>query len=168
MTSPANRQPPLSGNKDRYWMWQAYEQARLAQTTGEVPVGAVLVSAEGQLLASGHNRVITDNDPCAHAEIVVLRQAARIMKNYRLNHTTLYVTLEPCCMCAAAAVHARIDRLVFASRDFKAGAAGTLLNIPALDFLNHHLKIDEGILQQECSDLLSQFFKGKRKQSTLP
>ncbi|KTC67948.1 tRNA-specific adenosine deaminase [Legionella birminghamensis] len=162
MTFRASRQPLLNGNKDHYWMQQAYGQARLAYVSGEVPVGAVLVSAGGELLGSGYNRVISTNDPSAHAEIVALRQAANHIENYRLNNTTLYVTLEPCCMCAAAAVHARIERLVFAARDYKAGAAGTMLNIPALKCLNHRIQIDEGVLQQECADLLSQFFKEKR------
>jgi tRNA(adenine34) deaminase len=150
------------GVSDLYWMEQAYEQALRAQAIGEVPVGAVLVSGEQKLLASGHNVTLSDFDPTGHAEIVVLRKASSAIKNHRLLDATLYVTLEPCAMCAGALVQARIKRLVFATRDFKSGAAGSVFNLLHGVFLNHKVVIDEGTMQQECAHLLSDFFKKLR------
>lgn len=151
------------GIDDHGWMRLAYEQALIAQEQGEVPVGAVLVSQNNELLASGYNQVIMACDPTAHAELVVLRKAAKKLKNYRLEHCRLYVTLEPCAMCAGAILHARLQRLIFATRDFKAGAAGSVTNLfhPGLPYPK--LLLDEGIMQQECAHLLSQFFAKKRK-----
>lgn len=140
-------------------MAQAFQFALKAKDQGEVPVGAVLISADNQLLGYGWNQVIQSNDPSAHAEIIAIRQATNQLKNYRLLNTTLYVTLEPCCMCAGALVHARIKRLVFATRDFKAGAAGSVYNLLRGYPLNHQLQIDEGIMQQECAALLTNFFR---------
>jgi tRNA(adenine34) deaminase len=147
---------------DQYWMQQAYEQAFLAQNEGEVPVGAVLVSNEGELLGANRNAVQNSHDPSEHAEVRVIRQAAQQLKNHRLLDTTLYVTLEPCPMCAGLIVHARIKRVVFATRDFKAGAAGSVYNLLQGYPLNHKVQIDEGIMQSECALLLSDFFKACR------
>ncbi len=147
---------------DQYWMQQAYEQAFLAQNEGEVPVGAVLVSNEGELLGVSRNAVQNSHDPSEHAEVRVIRQAAQQLKNHRLLDTTLYVTLEPCPMCAGLIVHARIKRVVFATRDFKAGAAGSVYNLLQGYPLNHKVQIDEGIMQSECALLLSDFFKACR------
>lgn len=147
---------------DLFWMRQAYQLALKANMQGEVPVGAVLVDASNQLIGEGFNQVIQRKDPTAHAEIVALRQAALIMNNYRLRNTTLYVTLEPCCMCAGALVQARIQRLVFATRDVRAGAAGSVYNLLKGAPLNHFVQIDEGLLQAESALLLADFFMLKR------
>jgi len=147
---------------DKYWMQQAYAQAVLAQAEGEVPVGAVLVSKDNTLLGIGRNTLQKSHDPCDHAEVRAIRQASQQLKNHRLLDTTLYVTLEPCVMCAGLMVHARIKRLVFATRDFKSGAAGSVYNLLHGYPLNHKVLIDEGIMQQECALLLSDFFKGCR------
>ncbi|MFI4962749.1 MAG: tRNA adenosine(34) deaminase TadA [Legionellales bacterium] len=144
---------------DRYWMQQAYEQAVLAQSEGEIPVGAVLVSGDNQLLGLGRNALEGSHDPSDHAEFRAIRQAAQIVKNHRLLDSCLYVTLEPCVMCAGLIVQARIKRLVFASRDFKTGAAGSVFNFLQGAPLNHKVRVDEGIMEQECSKLLSDFFK---------
>lgn len=147
---------------DRYWMQQAYQQAEFALQQGEVPVGAVLVDNKGQLLAASGNVVETHTDPTGHAELCVIQQAANKIQNHRLLDTTLYVTLEPCCMCAGLIIHARIRRLVFATRDFKAGAAGSVYNLLQGFPLNHRVLIDEGIMQEECAQLLTHFFANRR------
>jgi len=147
---------------DLAWMQQAYQLALQAEAMGEVPVGAVLVSSDGVLLGSGFNQVITRHDPTAHAEVLALREAAQKTQNYRLLDTTLYVTLEPCSMCAGALVQARCTRLVFATRDLKTGAAGSVLNVLGREALNHRLQIDEGPLQAESAALLSSFFQKRR------
>ncbi|KTD68617.1 tRNA-specific adenosine deaminase [Legionella steelei] len=140
-------------------MQKAYEQAILAQNEGEVPIGAVLVSKDNQLLSLGRNFTQNSHDPSDHAEVRAIRSASQQLKNHRLLDTTLYVTLEPCAMCAGLIVHARIKRLVFASRDFKAGAAGSVYNLLQGYPLNHKVQIDEGIMQAECSILLTDFFQ---------
>ncbi|STX42082.1 tRNA-specific adenosine deaminase [Legionella donaldsonii] len=151
------------GINDAFWMAQAYEFALKAKEQGEVPVGAVLVADDNvTLLGQGWNQVIQTNDPCAHAELMAIRAAATRLHNYRLLNTTLYVTLEPCSMCAGALIHARIARLVFATRDFKAGAAGSVYNLLQGYPLNHQVQIDEGIMQQPCATLLADFFKNRR------
>ena len=147
---------------DRDWMQQAYQRALQTEAMGEVPVGAVLVSNDGVLLGAGFNQVITRHDPTAHAEVLALREAAQKNENYRLLGTTLYVTLEPCAMCAGALLQARCSRLVFATRDFKTGAAGSVFNVLGNEALNHRLQIDEGHLQVECAILLSSFFQKRR------
>jgi len=147
------------GVKDAFWMQHAFDLALKAREQNEVPVGAVLVDQEGQIIGRGWNKVVQSNDPTAHAELLALRDAASHVHNYRLNNTTLYVTLEPCCMCAGALVHARVKRLVFATRDFKAGAAGSVYNLLQGYPLNHCVQIDEGVLQKECALLLTDFFK---------
>lgn len=143
----------------KFWMSKAYEQAVIAQSEGEVPVGAVLVSGDDQLLGIGRNNMQGSHDPSGHAEVIAIREAALFVQNHRLLDTTLYVTLEPCLMCAGLIVHARIKRLVFATRDFKTGAAGSVFNMLQGHPLNHKVIIDEGVMQQECAALLSDFFK---------
>lgn len=147
---------------DKFWMQKAYEQALLAQAEAEVPVGAVLISQNNELLGVGRNSTLKDTDPSAHAEIKAIRSAALTMNNHRLLDTTLYVTLEPCIMCAGLLVHARVKRLVFASRDFKAGAAGSVFNVVQGFPLNHKVIVDEGIMEHECSALLAGFFQSRR------
>jgi tRNA(adenine34) deaminase len=142
-------------------MEAALAEARLARETGEVPVGAMIVH-DGQIVARGQNRVLRDNDPTAHAEMVALRIAARAIGNYRMNGCTLYVTLEPCAMCAGAMIHARLDRLVFAATDPKAGAAGSVLAVLNHPQLNHQMQIEHGILADEAAELLRGFFRERR------
>ncbi len=146
---------------DRIAMEAALDEARLAAGAGEVPIGAVVVS-EGAIVARGQNRVLHNVDPTAHAEIVALRAAAAAIGNYRLTGCTLYVTLEPCSMCAGAMIHARIDRLVFAAADPKAGAAGSVLAVLNHPQLNHLMQVEQGILADEASDLLRHFFRERR------
>jgi tRNA(adenine34) deaminase len=139
----------------------ALTQARLAAESGEVPIGAVIVRA-GEVIARGQNRVLRDVDPTAHAEIVALRAAAQTIGNYRLLGCTLYVTLEPCAMCAGAMIHARLDRLVFAAADPKAGAAGSVLAVLNHPQLNHQMAVEQGILGEESAELLRSFFRERR------
>lgn len=147
---------------DIEWMQQALAQAEQAQQLGEVPVGAVLVDAQGQLLATGFNRTIIDHDPTAHAEIVALRAGAKRVQNYRLPGASLYVTLEPCAMCLGAMLHARLARVVFGAPDPKTGVCGSVLNLALEKQLNHHTQVEGGVLAQECGDTLRQFFKERR------
>lgn len=149
------------GMTDSDWMCLAYEQALLAKDEGEVPVGAVLVSADQQLIGLGRNGVQNNHDASDHAEMKAIRQASLALKNHRLLETTLYVTLEPCIMCAGLIVHSRIKRLVFATRDWKAGAAGSVFNVLKGYPLNHSVIIDEGHMQEACSNLLSDFFRNR-------
>ena len=149
----------------------ALAQAVQAKELGEVPVGAVLLDADGQLLASGFNRTIVDHDPTAHAEIVALRAAARSVQNYRLPGATLYVTLEPCAMCLGAMLHARIGRIVFATADPKTGACGGVVNLLEHATLNHQTTAMSGVLAEECGQYLRDFFRdrrGKAKQVDSP
>ena len=148
--------------EDLEFMGRALELARAAEAAGEVPVGAVLVR-DGQIIAEGFNRPIGAHDPTAHAEMVALRAGAQAVGSYRLLGTTLYVTLEPCAMCAGAMVHARLKRLVFAARDPKAGAAGSVFNIVQHPALNHAVECEEGVMAEECSTLLRDFFRARRK-----
>ncbi len=140
----------------------ALEAARGAEAAGEVPVGAVLVQGD-TILATGSNRPITTHDPCAHAEIEALRAGGMSVGSYRLSGTTLYVTLEPCAMCAAAIVHARVSRLVFGAWDPKAGAAGSTIDIFKLPSMNHRVDVFGGVLTEESSRLLSGFFAARRR-----
>jgi tRNA(adenine34) deaminase len=142
-------------------MQAALAEALSAADAGEVPIGAVAV-LNGEIIARGQNRVIRTNDPTAHAEIVALRAAANVLGNYRLNGVTLYVTLEPCAMCAGAMIHARIDRLVYAAADPKAGAAGSVLEVLNHPRLNHQMPVEQGILAEESADLLRSFFRERR------
>lgn len=143
-------------------MQRALAQAALGERIDEVPVGAVLVSAAGEVLAECHNQTISQSDPCAHAEILALREAGQKLGNYRLLNTTMYVSLEPCAMCAMALVHARVKRLVFAASDPKTGACGSVFNLIADSRHNHRVEVQSGLLQQEASARLSAFFKAKR------
>lgn len=146
---------------DEHWMRRALEQAAAAAAAGEVPVGAVVVM-EGRLLAEAHNQPRSRNDPTAHAEVLALRAAAEAVGHWWLNGATLYVTLEPCAMCAGASVLSRIDRLVYAAADPKAGMAGSLATIPQDERLNHRVRIDHGILADEAGAMLRRFFRARR------
>jgi len=146
---------------DAGFMRRALELARAAEAAGEVPVGAVIVR-DGAIVAEGWNRPIGACDPTAHAEIVALRAAGQALATYRLTDTTLYVTLEPCAMCASAMVHARVKRLVFAATDPRAGAAGSVFDIVQHPALNHRLECTGGVLAEECGALLRNFFLGRR------
>ena len=142
-------------------MQAALTEARLAAEAGEVPIGAVLVH-DGEIIARGQNRVVRDNDPTAHAEIVALREAAKILGNYRLTACSIFATLEPCAMCAGAMIHARLDRLVFAAADPKAGACGSVLAVLNHPQLNHKMAVEQGILADESAALLRSFFRERR------
>ena len=142
-------------------MQEALGEARLAAEAGEVPIGAVVVRG-GEIVARGQNRVLRDVDPTAHAEIVALRAAATAVGNYRLNGCTLFVTLEPCAMCAGAMIHARLERLVFAATDPKAGAAGSVLAVLNHERLNHQMLVEQGILAEESAEMLRNFFRERR------
>jgi len=146
---------------DADYMLRALEQARTAQQLGEVPVGAVLVH-NSTIIAAGHNRPIGAHDPTAHAEIEALRSGAQRLGSYRLPDTVLYVTLEPCVMCAAALVHARVRRVVFGAFDAQAGAAGSLIDVFRLPGLNHQVDVFGGVLAQQCGELLREFFQHRR------
>jgi tRNA(adenine34) deaminase len=146
---------------DRQFMQQALEQAGLAALAGEVPVGALIVR-NGEVIARAFNRPITNHDPSAHAEMLALRQAALAEENYRLPGTTLYVTLEPCTMCAGAMLYARVDRIVYGAADPKTGAAGSVLDVFSSKQLNHQTIIEGGVMGQECGQLLRDFFKERR------
>jgi len=148
---------------DSDWMQQALAQAQIAAEMNEVPVGAVLVDADGQLLAAGHNQPISACDPSAHAEIVTLRQAALKLSNYRLPDTTLYVTLEPCTMCVGALVHARVKRLVYAASEPRSGAIESAQQLFETGEYNHRPEIEGGLLAAESSVLLTAFFKARRR-----
>ena len=148
-------------HNDTDFMLLALEQARRAETASEVPVGAVLTLGE-RVIASGFNRPISGCDPTAHAEIETLRAAATALGSYRLNDSVLYVTLEPCLMCAAAITHARVRRLVFGAWDPRAGAAGSMLNAFALPGLNHRVDVFGGVLEEACGALLRDFFARRR------
>lgn len=153
----------MSTDPDRHWMRLALAQAQAAQQAGEVPVGAVVVRA-GELLASAHNAQLHGSDPCAHAEILALRAAARRLGNYRLDGCSLYTTLEPCAMCSGAMLHARLARLVYGAADPKTGAAGSVLDLFAHPGLNHQTRVHSGLLADECGALLAAFFRQRRKQ----
>jgi tRNA(adenine34) deaminase len=144
------------------WMREALSEARRAAKLGEVPVGAIVVRGD-EIVGRGFNRRESDGDPLAHAEILALRQAARQIGNWRLVDCDLYVTLEPCAMCAGALVNSRIERLVFATRDPKAGYCGSLGNLVQDPRLNHRLEVVEGVLAEEASDLLRAFFASLRR-----
>jgi tRNA(adenine34) deaminase len=147
-------------------MEAALAEARSAAESGEVPIGAVVVH-DGLIIARGQNRVLRDNDPTAHAEIVTLREAAKALANYRLNGCTMYVTLEPCSMCAGAMIHARLHRLVFAAADPKAGACGSVLEVLNHPRLNHQMQVEQGIMGEQAGELLRSFFRERRTASSL-
>lgn len=147
---------------DEYFMNYALTLAQKAEQQGEIPVGAVLVDAKQQIIGEGWNCSISHNDPTAHAEIIALRQAGQRLNNYRLLDTTLYVTLEPCCMCAGAILHSRIKRLVFGAFDYKTGVVGSRFHLFEDYKMNHLLEIRAGVMAEECSQMLSAFFQKRR------
>jgi tRNA(adenine34) deaminase len=144
-------------------MKQALSEAEKGSSAGEVPVGAVLASPEGQIVAKAYNQPIALGDPTAHAEILAIRKAGLFFRNYRLNDTTLVVTLEPCLMCMGAAINARIARLVFGTVDPKAGAAVSLYNLAEDKRLNHKIEVVSGIMEEECRSLIQNFFRVRRE-----
>lgn len=160
MIEPTSKASPAA---DENAMRVALDQAHNAWLIGEVPVGAVIMRA-GQVIATGYNRPITEHDPTAHAEIVALRHAATLLANYRLPECELYVTLEPCAMCAMALMHARFKRVVFGARDPKTGAAGSVVDLFASAQLNHHTELVGGVLAEECGKVLQDFFAERRAQ----
>ncbi|WP_293749679.1 tRNA adenosine(34) deaminase TadA [uncultured Paraglaciecola sp.] len=153
----------MSTEQDQYWMRHALQLADKAQSQGEIPVGAVLVK-DNKVIGEGWNQSISQHDPSAHAEMVAIRDAGKNLQNYRLVNSCLYVTLEPCSMCAGLLIHSRIDRLVFGASDFKTGAAGSLLDLLGDPRMNHIVQVQSGVLAQECGDKLSAFFKLRREQ----
>ena len=146
---------------DIQFMQEALAEARAAAVAGEVPIGAVLVH-DGQILARSGNRTIRDNDPTAHAEIVVLREAARLLANYRLADTTLYVTIEPCSMCAGAIIQARVPRLVYGAEDPKGGAVRSCFQVLTHPRLNHQVEVTGGVLAADCAAVIQSFFSERR------
>ncbi|WP_462159213.1 tRNA adenosine(34) deaminase TadA [Pseudoalteromonas sp. GB56] len=148
---------------DQYWMQKALECAQRAEAIDEIPVGAVLVK-DDELIAQGWNQSITLNDPSAHAEMMAIRDAGKALNNYRLIDCTLYVTLEPCSMCAGLLVHSRIKRLVFGATDLKTGSAGSIMNLVQEPRLNHQLEVTSGVLAEQCAEQLSAFFKRRRQE----
>jgi len=153
----------MSGNKQsaQEYMKMALGEAKRAGQQGEVPVGAILVKRD-RVIARDHNRCIALNDPTAHAEVLVLRKAGRALRNYRLKDTVMYVTAEPCPMCASAMVHGRISRLVFGTPEPKFGAVESRFRLLNDNGLNHKVKVDRGVLEKECADILKAFFKKRR------
>ena len=149
---------------DQFWMQRAIELAQLAESQGEVPVGAVLIK-DDQIIGEGYNSPISTNDPTAHAEIRALRDAAARIGNYRLLNTTLYVTLEPCLMCVGALVHARISEVVYGAREPKTGAAGSVFDVLTSPAHNHKVAIRGGVMADECASLLKDFFTKRRLKS---
>lgn len=154
-------EPPEFGTTDQAWMRQALALARRAEAEGEVPVGAVIVH-QGSLVGEGWNRNITLSDPSAHAEIIALREAGHTLQNYRLPGCVMYVTLEPCAMCVSAAIHARLDRLVFGAADPKTGALGGAYCLPEVHAHNHFLSYEGGLLATDAAEMLRTFFRARR------
>jgi tRNA(adenine34) deaminase len=154
--------PPELANADERHMRLALDAAHEAATRGEVPIGAVVVDAQGEILAVAANRTRTDCDPTAHAEILALREAAHVAGNYRLTGATVYSTIEPCAMCAGALIWARVRRLVYGARDIRAGAVESVFRICDSSSLNHQLEFTEGVLQEDCRELMQEFFRARR------
>jgi len=153
--------------QDEFWMRKAIEAAEEARELNEIPIGACLINKNGELLAAAGNRTITDSDPTAHAEILVLRAAARKIGNYRLTEATLYTTIEPCSMCAGALVIARIERLIFGAHDERFGAVESVFRLCDTSSLNHQIEISSGVLAEDCRKLLQDFFRARRKAKTI-
>ena len=158
-----NAAKKIDKEADVKYMREAMDCARAAQESGEVPVGAVVVDENGEIIGRGFNKVISDDDPTAHAEILAIRQAAKVRKNYRLENCTLYVTLEPCPMCAGAIMNSRFARLVYGAADEKAGVVDNVCKLFSYPTLNHHTKATGGVCGKECLNLLKAFFEEKRK-----
>ena len=156
----------LNAKQDEYWMRHALSLSDNAQQQGEIPVGAVLVK-DNQIIGEGWNQSITLHDPSAHAEMMAIREAGKNLENYRLVDSSLYVTLEPCSMCAGLLIHSRIQRLVFGAADFKTGAVGSLLDLLGDPRMNHQVEVKGGVLAKQCGDKLSAFFKLRREQKRL-
>ena len=156
-----------SATGDEQWMRQALAGAREAELGGEVPVGAAIVDATGALVARAANAPIARHDPTAHAEMLALRAAGRVLGNYRLPGCVLYVTLEPCAMCVAALVHARVARIVYGAADPKTGACGSVFDLAANSKMNHQIEVTGGVLGEECGALLKQFFAARRSREAL-
>ena len=154
-----------ANENDEAYLREAIAEANAAEANGEVPVGAIVVH-QNKIIGRGQNRVLRDNDPTAHAEIVALRQAGLYLRNYRLEDCTLYVTLEPCAMCAGAILHARIARLVYAAPDPKAGACGSVLSVMNHPQLNHKVEVTPNLLAEECGTLLTAFFRKRRQEKS--
>ena len=152
----------MQRESQEHYMRMALEEAEKALKEGEIPIGAVLIS-KGKVLARAHNMPIALNDPTAHAEILVLREAALKMGNYRLPNTSLYVTVEPCMMCSGALVQARVEHLIFGAFDPKAGACGSVYDIPSSPDILHKMTVISGILEEECRKIIQEFFKKKRQ-----
>jgi tRNA(adenine34) deaminase len=146
---------------DEIWMQEALRAAQRALQAGEVPVGAVVI-CDAQVIGRGFNRNITDSDPTAHAEVIALREAGKIIGNHRLSNCELFATIEPCAMCAGALVHARVRRLVYGAEDPKAGAVHSLMHVLNHPGLNHQIKVRGGVLAGQCADLLQEFFRARR------
>lgn len=143
-------------------MQEALKEAKKGWLGGEVPVGALLIGQSNEILARDHNRCVSRNDPTAHAEILVIRQAAKLLENYRLNGTSMVVTIEPCPMCMGAIINARLDTLVFGAFDLKSGAAGSIHSLSDDGRFNHRLKVIPGIMERECRELMQDFFRKRR------
>lgn len=146
---------------DKKFMIMALKEAQIAAEQGEIPIGAILVK-NGQVIAKDHNRCIELNDPTAHAEILVLRKAGKILKNYRLNGSIIYVTAEPCSMCVSALIHGRVSGLVFGTLEPKTGAIKSRLRLLENRYFNHKVEVKKGILERECKEILKEFFKNRR------
>ncbi|MCX5781940.1 MAG: tRNA adenosine(34) deaminase TadA [Elusimicrobia bacterium] len=149
-------------DSDTFFLKEAVKEAKLSEKKGEVPIGAVIV-LDNKIIGRGYNQSITLNDPSAHAEIIALKSAAKKLKNYRLIGSKIYVTIEPCAMCAGALVWARVSEIIFGVYDKKAGACGSIFNIANNKKLNHRIKIKAGVLKKECGSLIKKFFQKKRK-----
>ena len=145
-----------------YFMREALQEAGKARTEGEVPVGAIVVGHSHEIVGKDHNRCISLSDPTAHAEMLAIRQASKILDNYRLNGTTIFVTIEPCPMCMGAIINARIERLVFGALDPKYGASGLICNLADNKKLHHKLQVIQGIMEDECRQIMQDFFKERR------
>ena len=148
-------------NRDLFFMQEAMEEAKKGLAEGEVPVGAVL-TYKNKIIATGHNTPISSNDPSCHAEVNTIREAARVLENYRLEKTSLYVTLEPCPMCCGLLIHSRIENLIFAALDPKSGAVMSNANLLDAEFINHKVNYSQGPLEQQSSELLKSFFRARR------
>ena len=155
---------PDSSSHDEQMMREALAEARRAEAAGEVPIGAVVVR-HGSIVGRGHNRNLVENDPTAHAEVMALRAAGRALGNHRLGECELFVTIEPCAMCAGAMVHARIARLVYGTSDPKAGAVQSVMRVLNHPQLNHRMEVESGVLGAECAALIQEFFRRKRPQA---